>query len=101
MNALVLLLIAGGLLALLAMLLGVVALARKFDGNTDAADPTAKTSAGSLAATLATLAAQAGATQAGNEDKTEKSSSAKQVVTGIAIIAGVLMLIVGIVAGDG
>ena len=63
MTSLTLLLVAGGSLALLAMLLGVVALARKLDrdsGKTDAPAPVEKTSDGSLAATLATLAAHAG-----------------------------------------
>ena len=105
MNALTLLLIAAGALALLAMLLGVVALARTLDGatdtaKTDAPEPPPKPHGGSLSATLATLAAHAGA-QSANQDKPEKSSSAKQVITGMAIAAGVLMLIVGIIAGDG
>lgn len=106
MTSLTLLLVAGGSLALLAMLLGVVALARKLErasGKTDVPIAEEKESDGSLAATLATLAAHAGVqgAKAITPDKSGKPSTAKQIVTGLAIVGGIIALIMGIIAGDG
>ena len=108
MTSLTLLMIAGGSLALLAMLLGVVGLARKLDRASGAgarSAPTAKEneSNSSLAATLATLAAHAGVqgAKAITPDKSEKPSTAKQIVTGLAIAGGIIALVMGIIAGDG
>ncbi len=106
MTSLTLLLIAGGSLALLAMLLGVVALARKLEqasGKANAPTAEEKQSDGSLAATLTTLAAHAGVqgAKAITPGKSEKPSTAKQIVTGLAIAGGIIALIMGIIAGDG
>lgn len=106
MTSLTLLLVAGGALALLAMLLGVVALARKLDrdsGKTDTPDLAENARAGSLAATLATLAAHAGvqSAKAVTPEKSERPSTAKQIITGMAIFGAVIAVIMGIIAGDG
>ena len=108
MTSLTLQMIAGGSLALLAMLLGVVALARKLEGvsnagRTDAPAPAEDESAGSLAATLATLAAHTGVSgaKAARQDTPEKASTAKQLITGLAIAGGLIALVMGIIAGDG
>lgn len=114
MTAATLLWIAFGSLALIIILLVIVMVARSLEKSSGAGGPTSsgetsrpappshrtsssKWTAASLNATLAAVM-----TESGDKTKTpEGKSTPKQIITGMAVVAGVVALIMGIVAGDG
>ena len=114
MTSLTLLLIAGGLLVVILIMLVAVLVARSLDGASGeksiadvqkllAAKPPSggntKWSTGALSATLAALATQANT----DSKKTpgEDNKTVKQIITGMAVVAGLIALVMGIIAGDG
>ena len=115
MSSATLLWITFGSLALIIILLVIVMVARSLEKSSgagtsassgEAAKPgspsphrasSSKWTAASLNATLAALTTEAG-------DKTkapEGNSTAKQIITGVAVVAGLIALVMGIIAGDG
>lgn len=114
MTSLTLLLIAGGLLVVILIMLAAVLVARSLDGASSEksiADVqkllaerkppggNSKWSTGALSATLAALATQAGAD--GKKAPGEDNKAIKQIITGMAVVAGLIALVMGIIAGDG
>ncbi len=114
MTSLTLLLIACGLLVVILIMLVAVLVARSLDGASGeksiadiqkllAAKPPSggntKWSTGALSATLAALATQANTDS--KKTPVEDNKTVKQIITGMAVVAGLIALVMGIIAGDG